>query len=402
MGFCHFVLIILRPMKYFSHLHTAVQLIEQYRGNQPFGDYAKDFFRGYKKYGSTDRRQILQLCYAGFRTGKALIDQSIEARVLAGLFLCSPEPNVLLEHLKPEWNEKATLPVEEKLAITGVVPEKIFPWTNELSEGIDEQLFSLSFLVQPDLFLRLRPGMEIVVKDKLKNGGINYKEIADSSLALPNSSKADAVVEMNKEAVIQDLSSQRVGRLMAKAGEHARINSVWDCCAGSGGKSIMAFDRLDKINLTVSDVREMILDNLANRFEAAGIKSYSAFSADLASNKFNPHNYLSSKVKFDLIMADVPCTGSGTWSRTPEHLSFFDTKQIAAFSLLQKNIVSNVLSLLSPGGAFLYITCSVFKKENEEVVDFIQEQHGLKLHTMELLKGYNEKADSMFVALFTA
>jgi 16S rRNA (cytosine967-C5)-methyltransferase len=48
----------------------------------------------------------------------------------------------------------------------------------------------------------------------------------------------------------------------------------------------------------------------------------------------------------------------------------------------------------------LYITCSVFKKENEEVVEFIQGNSELELIKMELLKGYDKKADTMFAALF--
>src|SRR5690606_22553915 len=151
----------------------------------------------------------------------------------------------------------------------------------------------------------------------------------------------------------------------------------------SGGKSIMAFDLLDRIRLTVSDVRESILDNLEQRFLTAGIKSYTAFTADLAIARFNPNDYLSPKTKFDLIIADVPCTGSGTWGRSPEHIRYFDTMQIEKFSLLQKNIVDNAVRLLLPGGAFLYITCSVFKKENEEVVQHIEKNLGLKLQQME-------------------
>lgn len=389
-------------MKYFSHLHTAVQLTEQYRGHQSFGDYAKEFFRAHKKYGSTDRRQILQLCYAGYRTGRSLPDNSVEERILAGLFLCSAEPNVLLEHLKPEWNDKTTLPAEEKLALVNAQPEKIFPWNQQLSEGIDAAAFNQSFLVQPNLFLRLRPGKEEQVKDKLKQAGISFEEIDNHSLALPNSSKVDAVLEADKEAVVQDLSSQRVSKLVEKAGEHLDISNVWDCCAGSGGKSIMTFDTIDHIKLTVSDIRESILDNLAQRFQLAGIKSYTAFVADLASNMFDPKNYLSPKLKFDLIIADVPCSGSGTWGRSPEHLASFNAKQIDQFSLLQKNIVSNAIPLLVPGGAFLYITCSVFRKENEELVRFIQDGHGLKLQHQHLLKGYDEKADTLFAALFTS
>jgi 16S rRNA (cytosine967-C5)-methyltransferase len=53
-------------------------------------------------------------------------------------------------------------------------------------------------------------------------------------------------------------------------------------------------------------------------------------------------------------------------------------------------------------GCFLYITCSVFEKENEEVVSFIQNNLPLQLIAREYLKGYDEKADTLFVALFSA
>jgi 16S rRNA (cytosine967-C5)-methyltransferase len=61
--------------------------------------------------------------------------------------------------------------------------------------------------------------------------------------------------------------------------------------------------------------------------------------------------------------------------------------------------VSNAIPHLKPGGSFIYITCSVFRKENEEVVTFIKENFQLKLKNMEILKGYDKKADSMFVAV---
>jgi 16S rRNA (cytosine967-C5)-methyltransferase len=56
--------------------------------------------------------------------------------------------------------------------------------------------------------------------------------------------------------------------------------------------------------------------------------------------------------------------------------------------------------MLKKNGWLLYITCSVFKKENEDVVEFTRSNSGLELIEMELLKGYEEKADTMFAALF--
>jgi 16S rRNA (cytosine967-C5)-methyltransferase len=169
-------------------------------------------------------------------------------------------------------------------------------------------------------------------------------------------------------------------------------------CAASGGKSIMAHDLKPSIELTVSDVRPSILHNLQSRFLAAGIKNYASFSTDLRN-----YNKVGSEIgdkKYDLIICDAPCTGSGTWSRTPEELFFFNEDEIARFGELQQTIVGNVIPHLKQGGQLLYITCSVFVKENEEVVFFIQEKFHLKLVKMELLKGYSIQADTMFAALF--
>ena len=139
-----------------------------------------------------------------------------------------------------------------------------------------------------------------------------------------------------------------------------------------------------------------ILQNLKQRFSVAGITNYHSFVADLS----KPLE-MKQDTFFQLIICDVPCSGSGTWSRTPEQLYFFTEEKIAEYASLQRKIISNTIPHLASGGYFLYITCSVFLKENEEAVSFIQAQFPLlALQQMEVLKGYDRRADSMFAALF--
>ncbi|MEO6148581.1 MAG: RsmB/NOP family class I SAM-dependent RNA methyltransferase, partial [Mucilaginibacter sp.] len=62
------------------------------------------------------------------------------------------------------------------------------------------------------------------------------------------------------------------------------------------------------------------------------------------------------------------------------------------------SIISNVVKYLKPGKPLVYITCSAFKAENEGAVDFMVTELGLKLEEMKVLKGYERRADTMFVA----
>ncbi|HJU45559.1 MAG TPA: hypothetical protein VJ647_02195 [Chitinophagaceae bacterium] len=347
----------------YAHFNTAVHLIENYKGDLPLKHYLQQYFSQNKKHGSKDRKQISHLCYSYYRMGHALKDK----------------------------------PVEERLKAATDSPVTVFPWKHLLSEGIDAEAFEQSFLQQPDLFVRIRPGKEETVLKKLEDNNIAYQQLLDTCLAFPNTTKIDAILDIDKEAVIQDYSSQRAGELLPFKIQDSKpdITSLWDCCAASGGKSIMAYDLLDKIELTVSDIRPSILHNLKERFKRAGIKSYRSFIADLT----RPDIQLPD-AQYDLIIADVPCSGSGTWARTPEQLYFFKEEKIAHYTTLQRAIVSKVIPALKPGGTLLYITCSVFQQENEQAAELIKNNFGLHPDIMELIKGYNNKADSMFVARF--
>lgn len=270
----------------------------------------------------------------------------------------------------------------------------IFPYKEDISADMDYEKFCTSFLIQPLLYLRIRPGSKKQVEQKLTAADMPFEILSDEAIALPNSSRVDDIITIDKEAVVQDISSQQVLNVLKEDNYTKNIQNAWDCCAASGGKAILLHDILPQIKLTVSDIRKSILHNLQQRFKRAGINNYNWFVADIASDSF------SSKQHYDLIICDAPCSGSGTWSRTPEQLYFFDEKKIDYYAALQKKIVHHASKCLNKKGYFLYITCSVFQQENESVVQYIQQQLSLQLLNMQYYKGYDTKADTLFAALF--
>jgi 16S rRNA (cytosine967-C5)-methyltransferase len=436
-------------MKFDNQLRYAVQIIDTYRGETPLHAWLKDFFRVHPQMGSRDRRIVSTMVYGHYRLGHSVKTHSPEKRIIAGLFLAQDQPLELLNYFNADLDAKVSLPLAEKIAYyqttpdgTDFRPEDIFPWKDQLSPDIDHLSFCLSFLRQPDLFLRIRPGHETAVRQKLTQAGITLANAPDplhqatpafippATLRLPNGFKVEEHFTPDREIVVQDYNSQRVAEFLQTAntpdaprpantpdnpgagstpdspGAGSTPDSpspanptpefFWDACAGSGGKSILAHDRYPKMELFVSDIRDTILRNLRSRFKTADIKKYHAFLVDLA--KQAPP---ASAAGADLVLIDAPCTGSGTWGRTPEDAWFFDAGKIRRYSEVQKSILSNIAPQLSPDASLVYCTCSVFKKENEEITAFIRDTLGLKEQARENLKGYDMRADTLFATRFT-
>jgi 16S rRNA (cytosine967-C5)-methyltransferase len=352
-----------------AYVRSATTILSLYKGDVPFASWLKEYFRKEKKFGSRDRKMVSQLCFGYFRLGKLSEGSPIEERIRLGM----------------ELSGGGSLQGD---------PLSIFPLYKKLSTEIDAATFALSHLQQPDLFLRLRPGKEAGVKQKLQQAAIPFNECAPDCLALPNGSKTEDVLMLDEEAVVQDRNSQQVLTALQEVLPADSRFSLWDCCAASGGKSILALDRFPKVQLTVSDVRESILHNLRSRFRRARIMNYRSFVADVGASTFSfPHT-------FDVVLCDAPCSGSGTWGRTPEQLSYFTEDKIAHYASLQRRIAGNALQQVKKGGYFLYITCSVFAAENEDNVALLQKESGLTLLSARYYKGYEEKADTLFAALF--
>jgi 16S rRNA (cytosine967-C5)-methyltransferase len=408
-------------VKFDNQLRHATAIIDAYKGEMPLHAWLKSFFRDNKQMGSRDRKLLSSLVYGYHRLGHAIRSMPTDERIITALFLCGAVPGDFLQYFRDDWNERISLPLREKIAFFQSQPEgadfriaDIFPWKDELSPGIDHEAFCLSFLRQPDLFLRIRPGYQQDVLTKLET--VPHQFIPPFTVRLPNGFNVEDHFTPDHEVVIQDYSSQLIASffpappvpsanprtelpLLASAASSRALfpTSFWDACAASGGKSILAHDYYPDMSITVSDVRESILHNLKGRFHAAGIKKYEAFPADLT-REVPPAAEAAATA--DLILADAPCTGSGTWGRAPEELCFFNPAKILRYSTMQQQILTHIAPNLAPGAWLIYSTCSVFKKENEDIAAFLRENFGLEQDKMENIKGYDLQADTMFAARF--
>jgi 16S rRNA (cytosine967-C5)-methyltransferase len=379
------------------YLSVSQILVKDYSGLVPFSRILKKYFLHNKKHGSRDRKIISDLCFSYFRLGRALPTLSFDTRIKVALFLCKTNSKGYDELFEDEYlnnwsidNKIRLLFIEKKFSDFKLYD--VFPLIEQINFS-NKNEFVQNHFYQPYLFIRIRKNKYLSVTEKLQRNNISFKEIEKNCLALLNSTKLDSILKINDEAVIQDLSSQRIVQFFELIkSSNSSIKNVWDCCAASGGKSILAADTLENIHLTVSDIRTLILENLKQRFLEANIFNYTSFIADLSvENKLNK--------KFDLIICDVPCSGSGTWSRTPEMLCNFNLEKLNNFVELQKKISSNALNSLSSSGYFLYITCSVYQEENEKIVNYLANEFGLKIIKSSYILGFNNHADTMFAAL---
>lgn len=150
---------------------------------------------------------------------------------------------------------------------------------------------------------------------------------------------------------IQDEASQLVAEL---AGRGANI---LDTCAAPGGKTAILAERNPDATITAMDVSRRRLDAMQQNLSGERIR----FAVeDAAQARLRP--------EYDLILCDVPCTGTGTIGRNPEIRFRVSGVEIARQHERQVKILLNALDAVAPGGQLLYSTCSLEPEENEAVV----------------------------------
>ncbi|MDB6127765.1 MAG: RsmB/NOP family class SAM-dependent methyltransferase, partial [Verrucomicrobia bacterium] len=160
---------------------------------------------------------------------------------------------------------------------------------------------------------------------------------------------------------IQDLGSQLVleGLALVAGGR-------WlDACAGAGGKTLQLARLLGaEADVEAHDIRAEALDELLLRADRAGLENIHTTDNPQAN-------------AYDGVLVDAPCSGSGTWRRSP-HLKWVTTPAtITERAQLQGKLLDRFATCVKPGGLLVYATCSLSHRENADVVaDFLSRQAG--------------------------
>ncbi|MEA4954953.1 MAG: 16S rRNA (cytosine(967)-C(5))-methyltransferase RsmB [Pseudoflavonifractor sp.] len=174
---------------------------------------------------------------------------------------------------------------------------------------------------------------------------------------------------------IQDAAA----RLAVLAAAPAPKSRVLDACAAPGGKTFAAAIAMgDKGSILACDIhprKRGLIEDGAERLHLKCVKA-----AVMDGKHFDP----ALEGAFDLVMADVPCSGLGIIRKKPD-IRYKDPTSLAGLPAIQREILDNVARYVRPGGVLLYATCTLLERENQGVVSwFLDKEKGFTLEPLEL------------------
>ncbi len=168
---------------------------------------------------------------------------------------------------------------------------------------------------------------------------------------------------------------------------------VIDLCAAPGGKSVY-LSELGDFDITACDVYEHKLDLMRGYAKKLGAEiSVKLNDATVPNKEFER--------AFDIVIADCPCSGTGTLKSKPDILINRKPEDIPELCALQSEILDVAAGYCRPGGVLCYSTCSILREENENIVDKFSKKHAeyKLIDTVKLLPD-TDKCDGFYIARF--
>lgn len=218
------------------------------------------------------------------------------------------------------------------------------------------------------------------VQFQLKDEGIDTNLSAYSPWGLRTENAARVThTKIFKQGLveIQDEGSQLSCLLAgAKKGEQ------WvDLCAGAGGKTLaLLADLEDEGRLIACDTDPRRLGRLQPRVERATGRNVEMCVLKPFDPALPDEDLGAFEGAMDGVFVDAPCSGSGAWRRQPEARWQLTEEKLEAYKTAQREVLARGARLVRPGGRMIYVTCSVFKTENEDqIAHFLSEFDAFQL-----------------------
>ena len=258
----------------------------------------------------------------------------------------------------------------ELLSFRYSMPEELVAYYCKNYPDEAEAMFA-AFLSEGSYTVRLNQsrGTMLELKESLQKDGIAFSDgLLPNTLRMERTGNpARTEAYRNGLLSVQDESSALAGNILPlKSGM-----AVLDLCAAPGGKTIHIADELIVLGggtVTARDISAGKCDRIREQAERIGLTNVSVEPAD--ATVFDA----ASEERFDLVIADLPCSGLGVIGRKPDIKYKTKREDILALSKLQKEILDNAVRYVKKGGYLCYSTCTVTKEENDENRKHIEEK----------------------------
>lgn len=353
-------------MQISAKYQAVLEILQKVLQDQyPADNIIKEYMRNRKYIGSKDRKFITNTVWDIIRHRSRLEFDCgcCEARMLLLTYLKDEDFDIVADG--SEYG-LVSLSKEEKNKLQNLNPE-VYPECIEkecpkwLYEKMNNPALAEALNTTASADIRVNMKSREDVKDKLQKEGLFFAPTPYSPYGLRSHERINlqnCIAYQNGEIEVQDEASQLGAILCDVRPEHKII----DYCCGGGGKSLFLGAILkNNGEIIAHDKNPKRMEGLKDRAARLGIKNIRVVE------KINPQD------KFDRFIADVPCSGSGTWRRAPDAKYRLTPKQLKMIEQAQKEILEIAATHLTDTGRIVYMTCSVLPEENEErIEDFLR------------------------------
>lgn len=377
-----------------ARLSAAIEVLDRILAGAPAEQALTNWGRASRFAGSGDRHAVRDLVYDALRC----------RRSYAALGGADSGRGLMLGALRAAGTDPATLftgighapsPVtsdEEGHAPTGAealdLPDWLLP---QMTESLGEDLSGIAQALRrrAPVFLRVNLRRATVAQAiaALQAEGIIAQPhaLADTALEVTEGARKIQTSQAYLSGLVelQDAASQAVvNALPLRDGMR-----VLDHCAGGGGKTLAMAARAS-LSLYAHDAFPARMRDLTTRASRAGVKVALTDTPEALA-------------PFDLILADAPCSGSGSWRRDPQGKWALTPERLAEIGALQDGILDRLAPMVAPGGVLAYATCSLLRAENEErIAAFVTRSPGWGVKSAQRFTPLTG-GDGFFLALLT-